>query len=269
MGILGHGATISAMTNGCGCGGLDIQDHKLQMLAVVPLQDVKVMVISPTEFSVACENKLPNTHYFKLQTPTETQEFIKILSLAIQQPIHYPFQVSSSGSHTTAIDYFKSSLKITNKKKLAEIKKIVNQTGNDKPFEGYYKPIRWDINELRAEAAELFSEFIQFQEIYNTERDSLPKLDSSSSYTPIQHGWRILSGSLSDIILWCLLTSDRSQKSTLPSLPPSLLFPSLPLSSFYLIPYLLPPSLSLLHFPSLPHCPITSSSLQLLFTLFH
>ena len=200
---------------------------------MVPLSDVKISVISPNEFTISYVNKLPNTHFFRLQTNELCQSWINSLGLAIQQDINYPFIGINTRSNSFSNSFAmirgtasKLSLKSSKSHSLGPLHKPDIQ---DEQFEGYYKPIRLDIDELRRESGGCLSNLLQLQEVYYS--SEALEFDRSS---PVKQGWRPLGGTFTDLLYWCLLTSDRSDKSWF-SFPSLLSSPSL---SLFIIPSL-------------------------------
>ena len=201
------------------------QTHISQLLAVIPLSDVKVTPISPIEFSITYVNRLPNSHCFQLKTPQLMNTWLKTLELATQRDIVNPFEFdrsrSSSLSHglTALKESFSIPLPRRRTKDSLPSPSSSGASSHRDENEYYYKYVCWDLAELKAEGGEAFSEHLQFEEVYLHANHHTTEAEKLSH--PMRQGWRLLGGTLNDIVCWCLLSSERGDKSKQKQFHPS------------------------------------------------
>ena len=203
-----------------------------QLLAVIPLTDVRITPISPMEFTISYINRLPNTHCIRLKSPEMMTAWLSTLELATQLSIHNPFQFTrsrgSSISHGIAALRETLSAPRIRRTSAANSSRVDPVSGagamresnsgqraagqraaaQREDAEQFYKYVCWDADELLAEGGPAFSGRMQLQEVYLN--------DSGSDLHPladlVRQGWRMLGGTLSDIVCWCLLSSERGDK---------------------------------------------------------
>mgnify|MGYP005995309943 CR=1 FL=1 len=138
------------------------------------------------------------------------QTWLKTVGLATQQEILNPFQGSrargNSISHSLAS--IKDSFTPRNRSRRELNTSTENRTKakDETDHQHFYKPICWDEKELRMEAADAFSKKLQLQEVYTSAASEV------SFFEPVRQGWRVLGGTMPDVISWCILTSERNDK---------------------------------------------------------
>lgn len=133
------------------------------------------------------------------------QTWLKTVSIATQQEIHNPYANTrvrgTSISH--GISVIKSSITTSRSKSRDDI----NTERKVEEIESiYYKPICWNERELKNEAGDAFSNKLQLQEVYTNDNVEV------SFFDPARQGWRVLGGTINDILTWCILTSEINDK---------------------------------------------------------
>jgi len=173
----------------------DTARHPSQLLGVIPLTNVKITPINNVEFTISYVNRLPVTHTFKIPTIEEALGWFSTLELATGTEMVQPVKKKRS-SLVTRTASLTHSLQMFRQRSESSPASM-----GDVGLHNFYHPICWDIDELKHDACGGFSEYFTAQEMYSNESDEFDGL--------LRQGWRALGGTFSDLIYWCLLTSDR------------------------------------------------------------
>ena len=156
------------------------------------MDDVKIVALGATEVSIGFINRIPNTHYLRFSSPEETLMWIRSFELATQQEVKKV--VKRGGS--VSLQQFANSVK--------DLKLFAGGSQGEKSSHPVtdinkrsYIPVYWETETLEQDSFGCFSKKLQLDEYYDNHGE-----------TCVQ-GWRVLGGSLSDLVLWCIVTSDQ------------------------------------------------------------
>ena len=161
------------------------------MLGVIPLNDVKIVSLSSTEISISYVNLIANTHYLKFSSPEETLLWIRSFELATQEDVRKVVKNGAFQQLANSVKDLKSMLSSIPSTEPAKHRVTdVNKRS--------YLPVYWEKESLEKESFECFSSNLQLDEYYGNASDDT-----------VQQGWRVLGGTLEDLVLWCIITSDQ------------------------------------------------------------
>lgn len=168
---------------------------------MIPLSDVKIVPIGVSEFTVSSVTRAANTHYFRAPNPAVVKDWYHVLGLAIQQEIVSTFQPPKARRPT--FPFQRGSSKHTLERNKSNPNNTTTNIQKQEVTSQFYKPICWDIEELRRESGGGLTHTLQLEEVYSNDGDVT------------RRGWRILGGTFSDLVYWCLLTCDKSQQGSI------------------------------------------------------
>ena len=158
---------------------------------MIPLSDVKIVLLNNIEISIGYINRIANNHCLRFKSQEETKQWVRILELATQQDIRKVVKSVPARS----LQLLAGSVK--DLKNMAS-SGSVSEEEEEMEWKRSYLPVYWDEEQLKAESFGCFSPHLQLDEYYG-----------NSGVDGVKQGWRVLGGTLEDIILWCLITCNR------------------------------------------------------------
>lgn len=159
--------------------------------------EVRISVYSATDFSISYENRFPNTHRFRAATPEIAIEWITTLELATQREADRFVQ----GNQDKSMSLLKASFNVNTPRSrgptfASPVPMGSGSFSSDMIRE--FLPLYPTREDLIAQGLGGYSKYLQAEEIVAEDLGTM------------RLGWSLIAGRLSDLVLWCVATSDRT-----------------------------------------------------------